>query len=164
MEDFSQAIKAVMDFAKRQQDTLVIITADHVTGGLSVGSKSSGKDNYLWHREVVQSFRHTTEKIVLDAQVSKDLVAEFHRATSIRLTENEIEKLQSADLKKTEKTMRLVAKIISRRSHTGWTSNGHTGEDVNLYAYGPQSDKLRGYWDNTKIGQFIFEQMGEDKP
>ncbi len=26
--------------------------------------------------------------------------------------------------------------------YTGWTSDGHTGEDVNTYAYGPRSNHL----------------------
>ena len=28
-------------------------------------------------------------------------------------------------------------KPINDASHTGWTTYGHTGEDVNTYAYGP---------------------------
>lgn len=33
---------------------------------------------------------------------------------------------------------------------------------MNLYAYGPESDKLRGTHENTDIGDFISEYLGLD--
>lgn len=36
MRDFDQAINVVLDFAEKDQNTLVIVTADHETGGLSI--------------------------------------------------------------------------------------------------------------------------------
>ena len=32
--------------------------------------------------------------------------------------------------------------IFDKRSYTGWTTGGHTGEDVPVYAFGPSSDNL----------------------
>ena len=32
--------------------------------------------------------------------------------------------------------------------HTGWTTNGHTGVDVNTY--GPGSNKFKGNMENTQ--------------
>lgn len=37
--DFDKAIGAVVDFAKRDKETLVIVTADHETGGFTLGAK-----------------------------------------------------------------------------------------------------------------------------
>ena len=37
MEAFEEALQMVMDFAKENDDTLVIVTGDHDNGGLSVG-------------------------------------------------------------------------------------------------------------------------------
>ena len=36
MEDFDDAVKTALDFAKNDQNTLVIVTADHETGGLLI--------------------------------------------------------------------------------------------------------------------------------
>ena len=36
MADFDDAVKTALDFAKNNQDTLVIVTADHETGGLLI--------------------------------------------------------------------------------------------------------------------------------
>ena len=36
MEDFDEAVRTALDFAKNNQETLVIVTADHETGGLLI--------------------------------------------------------------------------------------------------------------------------------
>lgn len=36
-----------------------------------------------------------------------------------------------------------------------WATHGHSGVDVNLYAYGAGADLLRGSHENTNIGSFI---------
>ena len=43
------------------------------------------------------------------------------------------------------------------KSHTGWTTTGHTGEDVNTYAYGPGSEKFKGNIDNIDNAKNIFD-------
>ena len=43
--EFGNAVKTVLDWAKGRNDTLVIVTADHETGGLTV-IKNNGKGNY----------------------------------------------------------------------------------------------------------------------
>ena len=41
-----------------------------------------------------------------------------------------------------DEVTRCNSKPINDESHTGWTTYGHTGEDVNTYAYGPGEDKF----------------------
>src|SRR5690606_21429763 len=41
MIDFDKAVGEVLDFAKKDGNTLVIVTADHETGGYSINSGSS---------------------------------------------------------------------------------------------------------------------------
>ena len=43
--EFSNAVKVVLDWAKDRKDTLIIVTADHETGGLTV-KKNNGKGAY----------------------------------------------------------------------------------------------------------------------
>lgn len=50
MADFENMLRAVLDFAKRDGQTLVIVTADHETGGLTLlnGNIKDGVSNPTW--------------------------------------------------------------------------------------------------------------------
>ena len=54
-----------------------------------------------------------------------------------------------------------ISKEISR-SHSviGWTTHGHDGSNVPLWAYGP--DRLTGHVDNTEIAKYIAKELGFD--
>ncbi len=41
MNDFEQTVKSVMDYAEKDGETLVIVTADHETGGFTLGAAGS---------------------------------------------------------------------------------------------------------------------------
>jgi len=43
--DFDNAIGKALDFAKRDGNTLVIVTADHETGGFTLAAKTKTRDN-----------------------------------------------------------------------------------------------------------------------
>ena len=50
MEDFEDMLNAVLDFAERDGQTLVVVTADHETGGLTLlkGSIEEGVSRPTW--------------------------------------------------------------------------------------------------------------------
>ncbi|MFQ5448393.1 MAG: alkaline phosphatase, partial [Saprospiraceae bacterium] len=49
MEDFDNAIRQALEFAKRDGETLVIVTADHETGGLSLNpGKNKNRVEYAF--------------------------------------------------------------------------------------------------------------------
>jgi len=54
-----------------------------------------------------------------------------------------------------------ISEAISR-NHTviGWTTHGHDGSDVPLWAFGP--DRLIGHVDNTQIAKYIAKELGFD--
>lgn len=56
-----------------------------------------------------------------------------------------------------------VGPIISKRANIGWTTTGHTGEDVPLYIYAPSNcEKLSGVVENTDIAKYMSRVMGID--
>lgn len=57
-----------------------------------------------------------------------------------------------------------LGQSLTRRAMVKWTTLGHSAVDVNLIAYGPNIEYLRGNHDNTEIGQFISDQLGLDLP
>ena len=57
-----------------------------------------------------------------------------------------------------------LSQSLTRRAMVKWSTLGHSAVDVNLIAYGPNIESLRGNHDNTEIGQFIAEQLELDLP
>jgi len=54
----------------------------------------------------------------------------------------------------------VLGPIFSKRTILGWTTQGHTGEDLFLYAYGP--GKPTGLIENTQIATACAQAMGVD--
>ena len=71
------------------------------------------------------------------------------------LTATEIEHLQ------TSKTLQAdMTKMLADRANIGFSTGGHTGEDVFLYAYGPS--KPFGLVDNTDLAKTMAKFLGVD--
>ncbi|KPL59580.1 alkaline phosphatase [Rossellomorea vietnamensis] len=156
MRDFEQAFEKVRDFAKENGETLVIVTADHSTGGISIGSDGE----YNWDPAPIQAAKHTpdymAEQIVNGASVEETLANNI----DLELTQEEIASVKSAAEKGDQTEIdNAIEKIFDKRSGTGWTTDGHTGDDVPVYAFGPQKEKFAGLIDNTDQANMIFELL-----
>ena len=54
-----------------------------------------------------------------------------------------------------------LVKTMSAKCGIGYTSGGHTGEDVPLYVYAPSNVNLpKGVIDNTEVAKYIADAMG----
>lgn len=153
MQDFEAAFEKAIDFAKKDGETLVVTTADHSTGGLSLGKG----DQYNWLTEPLHAAKRTpdfmAEEIIKNGNVEKT-VTEY---IDFQLSEAELKAVKTAaESKDVEKIAQTLRKIFDERSNTGWTTGGHTGEDVNVYAYGPQAEAFSGQIDNTDQAKIIF--------
>ncbi|MCA0150716.1 alkaline phosphatase [Rossellomorea vietnamensis] len=156
MRDFEQAFEKVRDFAKENGETLVIVTADHSTGGITIGSDGE----YNWDPAPIQAAKHTpdymAEQIVNGASVEETLANNI----DLELTQEEIASVKTAAEKGDQTEIdNAIEKIFDKRSGTGWTSDGHTGDDVPVYAFGPQKEKFAGLIDNTDQANQIFELL-----
>lgn len=159
MDDFEQAYKAAIDFAKKDKHTLVVATADHSTGGYSIGADGI----YNWFSEPIKAAKRTpdfmAEKIADGADVEKTLKTYIDQK-KLALTESEIQSVKkAAKSKEVLEIDNAIEEIFNKRSHTGWTTGGHTGEDVPVYAYGPSSETFAGQIDNTQIAKNVFKAL-----
>jgi alkaline phosphatase len=162
MEDFEKAYKAAIEFAKKDKHTLVVATADHSTGGYSIGADG----NYNWFGEPIKAAKRTpdfmAEQIANGAGVEETL-KKYIDQNVLALTPEEIQSVESAAAaKKVLDIDNAIENIFNKRSHTGWTTGGHTGEDVPVYAFGPSSEKFAGQIDNTDIAKNIFDVLKYD--
>jgi alkaline phosphatase len=119
--DFSEAIKIAVDFYNQHPDeTLILVTADHETGGLSLG-RAGGQ--------------YAVYPLVFDEQQG---------SLPYKAGAEEVAALQE----------------INSRASCAWTTKGHTGIMVPIYAIGAGSGRFSGKMDNTDIPKRIAELMG----
>lgn len=150
---FDKAVEIALQFAKEDGDTLVIVSADHETGGMSMGLDGQ----YGFNKDVIRNVKRTPEYISsqLDSQLSnvETIMAEYTGIDDLTKDEKEL-------ITTNEDAAAGIAEIISNRSLIGWTTTGHTAVHVPVYSYGPMSEKLVGTIDNTKIAEVISKTTG----
>ncbi len=176
MHDFGNAIKAAKAFVDAHPDTLLVITADHETGGLSLGANGL----YAWNRDVIKAVKQTGP--VLAKSLVKAKAAEQQQVwlaqTGLKLTDSEWQALskqinqlapkyfakdwsKEADVLEAEadllEPLAMQAKqLIDQYSNTGWTSGAHTAIDVPVLAYGKDAQQFAGFQDNTAIASKLL--------
>lgn len=154
MEDFEKAFKAAIEFAKKDKHTLVVATADHSTGGYSIGSDG----NYNWFSEPIKAAKRTPDFMAQEIANGASVEETLKEYIDFDLKEGEIQSVKkAAETKKAADIDNAIEEIFNQRSHTGWTTGGHTGEDVPVYAFGPASDRFAGQIENTDQAKLIFE-------
>ncbi|MGE7185859.1 alkaline phosphatase [Peribacillus sp. NPDC006672] len=159
MEDFEKAYKAAIEFAKKDKHTLVVATADHSTGGFSIGAKGI----YNWYGEPIKAAKRTpdfmADAIVKGADVEKTL-KQYINQKEVKLTNDEIKTVsEAAKSKNVTNIDNAIEAIFDNRTNTAWTTGGHTGEDVPVYAYGPYKERFTGQVDNTDHAKIIFDLL-----
>ncbi|WP_135557457.1 alkaline phosphatase [Paenibacillus cymbidii] len=161
MLDFDAAVKTVMDFAKKDGNTSVVITADHETGGLSLGINNIYELNVdLFNKE-----KHSYEYLdsLLNAAKTADDIRKIvaDNIGFIDLTDEEVNLILAGDGSSYKRAGGYNA-VVSKRLAVGWTGHGHTAVDVGVWAYGPIADLVKGDVDNTDIAKSGAKVIGVD--
>jgi alkaline phosphatase len=151
VKDFEAAFKEAINFAKDREDTIVIATADHSTGGMSIDRN----DNYKWNPSVIKSITSTPLVIATQLQNTKDMTT-LNRHIHFPLDVDLLKNIEATLEMEVEDTHQTLINIINHYSSTGWTTKGHTGEDVPIYAYGLHRHLFSGRIENSDIAQILF--------
>ncbi|MBS3822049.1 MAG: alkaline phosphatase, partial [Phycisphaerae bacterium] len=170
------AIGQAMDFyAKHPDETLIIVTADHETGGLKLKDKA----------DATALLGQTVSADVFAAQVARlrDEKANFADALLVvgkymgltDLSEDERRQLSDAfdasvAAGKRDKGLYgsydpltiTCTKIIAARADAEWGSFGHTAQAVPLTAIGAAAETFKGDLDNVDVPARILKAMGID--
>ena len=152
MDDFAKSIETAKAYVDKNPDTILVITADHSTGGLTIGAHGQ----YKWETDIIKGVKATAGSLTNLLMESDNLKKVWQENTSIEFTaENEIKLKQAKAMG--EKTLNLAVKsIINDLSFTGWTTGGHTASDVQVFAYGKNSDDFVGSQNNTDIAKKLI--------
>ena len=163
---FDKAVKVAVDFAKKDGHTLVLVFPDHNTGGMTIGSYSDSNYMSTTVEDVVGPLKGMKlNSIGVASKIGKDLSPENIKTQiktwwSIDATDNDVTEILKLYNNGKGLTLDYALSEVISRNHTviGWTTHGHDGSDVPLWAYGP--DRLTGHVDNTEIAGYIAKKMG----
>ncbi|MGR5068904.1 alkaline phosphatase [Vibrio alfacsensis] len=155
MDDFAKSIALAKAYVDAHPDTLLVVTADHSTGGLTIGS--DGK--YRWDTEVIKGVRQTAWPLAMALAKSTDIRQAWSESVDWGLSDEQYQQLKQA--KQSEEPVKAlyqeVKDVINKQSYTGWTTKGHTAVDVQVFAYGKGSQKFVGSQNNTDIAKQLIE-------
>ncbi len=183
--DMDEAIKVAYEFyAQHPDETLIVVTADHETGGISIGNGSYNlnlqalKSQKMSEGEftlVVNGLRSKYKNQVPWEAIQQALKENFGFWDSIKLNEKQEARLkaiydksfgnQPIDLEKTlysqsEPIAGEAKRILNSIANVGWTSGGHSAGYVPVYAIGANAELFQGRMDNTEIPVKIAEAAG----
>ncbi|MDC3414520.1 alkaline phosphatase [Aquibacillus sp. 3ASR75-11] len=160
MADFEAAYKEAIEFAKKDKHTLVVTTADHSTGGMTMGRDGE----YKWDPAPLKAAKRTPDFMAGEIADGANVEETLKNYIDLELTQEEIQSVKGAAVEgSTGDIDAAIERIFDIRSGTGWTTGGHTGVDVNVYAYGPESDKFAGLNDNSETGQKVLEVLSNNR-
>lgn len=173
---FDEAVGKVTEFAKADGNTAVVILADHGNSGFSIGSRRCSGYDRLSIAELfgtVSKFKLSNnglESILIKTPPEK-IKSVFKEYTGIDITQEELEKLLSSKNYKETDYMKVgtsdnlahnIGDILNTHTCFGFTTGGHTGEEVLLAAYHPQGDVPRGNIRNTDLNRYLQQVTALD--
>lgn len=172
---FDKACKVALDFAKKDGNTAVIILPDHGNSGISIGvGRMAGYDK-LTKEQIfgpLLKFKRSADGLakLLNESRREDAGAIIMQYTGIVLTPQEYMQIdQTKDYEHSlipaiQRSHNIslsyqLANIMSLRTGIGFTTNGHTGEEVLLAAYHPKNTLPTGVRMNVEINDYLCELM-----
>lgn len=171
---FDEAVGKAMAFAEKDGNTVVVVAADHGNSGFTIGTRDCPGYDKLSIEQLFgtvskyQLSANGLESILVNTKPD-DIKAVFKQYTDIDITDEELETLlasknyKEADYMKVGTSNNLahnIVNILNSRTCFGFTTGGHTGEEVLLASYHPQGDVLKGHVKNTELNQYLQKVTG----
>lgn len=181
---FDRACGAALEFARQNGETAVIILPDHGNSGISIGSNRCPGYDRLTKDQLFSQFA----KYKLTAQGFARKVNEvpysevqnvFKQYAGFELTEQELHALNNckdyvnSPIPREQRTSEgvepsmysgsltsFMAKLMTSKTCFGFTTGGHTGEEVFLAAYHPYGTPPTGMYTNVELNQYLCAVMG----
>ncbi len=182
--ELDNAIKEAIEFYNKYPDeTLILVTADHETGGLTLGGRLNDFDG----DKSTQEYNLYLDRLVGNHSIEDVAGYKFqefdkNREKFIKYLEEDygLGKLSQKELDILEKAMDdesdeneennygkyytksalAISKIVALRANIGWTTELHTGVRIPLSAIGQGAEYFNGYYDNAQVPIKIAKLLG----
>jgi alkaline phosphatase len=163
---FDDAVGVALNFALQDQHTLVLAFPDHNTGGLTIGSYYQDSNaighgytaltvedivNPLKGMEITSQGLAAKLKGVTDNAAIKSIFAQWW---GLNITDDDIAAMDLTDY------YSISEYICKTYTAFGWTTHGHDGSDVPLWAYSPDGNTPIGHYDNTELAYVAADALG----
>lgn len=182
--NFDQALAVAYDFYRAHPDeTLIVVTADHETGGMSVGNNTTGyaafvdlSDNQRISKdifaEMARSIVDGSRECPAWPEMQQFLRENLGLWDAIPLTDEQtdmlhksftrtlVDKIDDSQITLYSKAPRFVVdvfKVVNDKMGIGWTTNHHSGNPVPVYAVGVGAESFGRMVDNTEIPALILQ-------
>ncbi len=158
---YDAAVAAVLEWAARDGNTLVVSTADHETGGMTLGRDGI----YAWDPAPLLAATASFEAMTAALQAGGDPATVVREGLALdALPDGAEEAIRGAIASGDPYALGPVVRdLISEPAGIGWTTGGHTAVDVGLYAAGPGAERFAGRHTNDAVGRLLFEALGLDR-
>ena len=185
IQDFDEAIKVAYEFyAQHPDETLIVITADHETGGIVLGTGAyklnlqvlkNQKVSEAGFTRIVNGLRAKYKNQVPWDAIQKALKENFGFWEAVELTDKQAARLekvykesfqnQTVNLEKSEYSQdepiaSEAKRIINEIALVGWTSGGHSAGFVPVCAIGAGAELFKGRTDNAELPVKIAKAAG----
>ncbi|KAL4991096.1 alkaline-phosphatase-like protein [Aspergillus falconensis] len=172
---YDKAFAAVLEFINEDSTPgILVATSDHETGGLSAARQLHlSYPEYLWLPSVLANVSHSSEYA---AQKLQDYLSQKpDKPAQEAYTRDLLKKSLGIEDATQEEIHALLdpnnpvipgyvfADMVSRRAQIGWSTHGHSGADVNIYASSTKDAwPLQGNHENTEVGAFLADYLDLD--
>ena len=162
---FDDAVAEALRFAKQDGNTVVIAATDHGNGGITIGDSGTSGSYDKLH---IDNYLNPLKKATLTGEgIEKKLNADRSNITEVMSRYYGIDDLTAEEIAAIRETPAgsmnyTVGPMISKRANIGWTTTGHTGEDVPLYIYAPNGLGITGVYENSDLATYMETVLGLD--
>lgn len=164
MMDLDDAIRAALDFAKKDGHTLVVVTADHGTGAMAITEKA------MVLRDQFKKVKASAERIEELLKAGGEIQALLKEWAGIE-DATEAELAEIAKSKPGYDRATWIGEVLSRRCGVTFIpmgyrlvepnkTHGHDGAMVAVYAFGPGAEKFTGTMDNCDLPKRVRALAG----
>lgn len=174
---FDDAVGEVLDFARRDGNTTVVVVADHGTAGMTIGA--GRLENYATkplaeHFGPIAGYRASAQYLseLIMAAPADEVRGIMEKYCGVELSAEEEKILLDHKNNATEDYMTAaydptlqgrIAEMLASRTNIGFSSGTHTGEDVFLAIYHPRGLRPEGWIANTELALYMSEVLGLDE-